>query len=349
MPKRAKKINTAPIAVFATILVVAGIATVAYFSSQKPAVTPQAAKATSEKAKAVEPAERTATSSLLLVNADAVTLLKLDGASERLSKDEFLKRLGSMKVAAEGSKAANGMLAYFNLPANAADKREAFVSPERGYTARLGTPKSDNASVVEVSRGNETPQQIVLRDKKGRPVSEASVLGWFGPRTLALSAVATSSRWVFAADLNGSVRQVAPLPDNAIYSEARGGAVWYASALLGEGIELQPKAPSDLHRVSLDGTDQAVAHDDLRVFLMAVPDGGDHVMYATDDGQAFYLKIGDASSRMALGKRRPLLFMPDGRLVLRDGYDVILYDPATGQVKTLGALPEGEVNVFISF
>jgi len=335
--------------IFATVLVVVGIALAAYFSSQKFGGEPQpAAKpAPAQPSKPAAPAQPTGPA-ILLQNADAVTVMRLDGTSERLAMSDFIQRVPDKGWPAEGSSAANGALAYFNPQKNAADKREIYLSPDRRYAAALGTPKSDNATVIQVTQGNEAPQSLVLRDKQGKPLADALILGWLTPRTLAVSAVISGSRWVYAADLDHGVRSLAPLPDNAVYLEARGGEVWYATAQLGEGIESTPKGPSELHRISVDGKDVTVAHDALRVILVAVPDASGDLMYATDDGMAFYLKNGDESSRLALGKRRPLAYLPDGRLLLRDSYNVVSYDPASGEIKKLDALPEGEIKVFVS-
>lgn len=347
MGKRLKNLSktNVPVLLFATFLVVGGIAGAAFMSSKQPGSPINAI--TKAVTKPPEPAVgQVASGTLWMANADAVTILKFDGTSERLAWNEFKEKFSSKTWPAQGSSAASGASVDFNSPESASGTGGSFISPDRRYRARPGLPKSDGASVIDVVQGNEKPQPIILRDRRGRALTEAMLAGWLTSRSLAVTAVATSSRWIYSADLNGSFVPLAPLPDSAVYLEARAGAVWYATAVLGQGIETPPQGPSDLHRVTADGKDEIVAHDDLRVFQIAVPDAVGNLLYATDDGQAFYMKVGDMSSRKALGKRRPLLILDDGRLVLRDGFNVLVYDQSTLESKDLGPLPEGEIKVF---
>ncbi len=347
MGKRLKNLSktNVPVLLFATFLVVGGIVGAAFMSSKQPGSPLNAI--TKAVTKSPEPAVgQVASGTLWLANTDAVTVLKFDGKSERLPWDKFIEKYPSKSWPAQGSSAASGASVDFISPENASGTGGSYVSPDRRYVARPGLPKSDGASVIDVVQGKENPQPIILRDRRGRALTEAMLAGWLTPRSLAVTAVATSSRWIYSADLNGSFVPLAPLPENAIYLEARAGAVWYATAVLGQGIETPPQGPSDLHRVTPDGKDEVVAHDDLRVFQIAVPDAKGSLMYMTDDGQAFFTRIGDISSRQALGKRRPLLILDDGRFILRDGFNVLVYDPATMESKDLGALPEGEIKVF---
>jgi len=336
-----------PLILFATVLVVAGIVGATFLSSKKAGKETKQVQALPPSSAATSTETVRPSGTVLLANADSVTLLSPSGKAERQASVDFWKSADPAKLPSEGSLAANGSNSYFLSPEQASGTRESFLSPDRRYVARLGAPKRDNAAALEVIQAREAPQTIVLRDRRGKALSDAALLGWIGPRTLAIVAVATSSRGLFTADLNGTLRQIAQLPDNVIYAEARGGAVWYATAQLGEGLESSPKGPSELRRISPDGQDVLAARDELRVFQVAVPDGAGHVMYSTDDGQAFYLKIGDETTRKALGKRHPLAYMPGGKLLLRDGFDLVAADPESGGSSVVAALPEGEVRVFV--
>lgn len=335
-----------PLAIFATVLVVAGIAGAAYLSYKQP--KPEAKPAPAAPAPAATSAEAARPSgTVVMANADSVVLVYPSGKTERLSTDAFWALDKADRLPAEGSNAANGSGAFLLSPEQASGTRETFLSPDRRYIARLGEPKRDNAAALEIVQGREAPQTIVLRDRRGKALTDTVLLGWIGPRTLAVLAVATSSRCLFAAELNGTLRQIAQVPDDIVYAEARGGAVWYATAQLGEGLESTPKGPSELHRVTSDGQDMLAARDDLRVFQVAVPDGKGHLMYTTDDGQSFYLTVGDEKTRLALGKRRPLGYFPDGNLLLRDGYGILSLDPEDGRSLEISAVPEGEVKAFV--
>lgn len=336
-----------PILLFATALVVAGIVGAAYLSSKK--LAPEAKPASTAPAPTASSSSEVIRPSgtILLANADSVTLIDPSGKTERLALADFWTRESAEKLPAEGSDAANGSRAYLLSPEQASGTHETFLSPDRRYVARLGEPKRDNAASLEIVQGREAPQTIVLRDRRGKALSNSVLLGWVGPRTLAVMAVATSSRGLFTVELNGSLKQIAQLPDDIVYAEARAGAVWYATAQLGEGLESAPKGPSELHRVMPDGQDVLAARDELRVFQVAVPDRKGNLMYTTDDGQAFHLTVGDEKTRKALGKLRPLAFLPDGKLLLRDGFDLVISDPVSGKSSRIMALPEGDVRVFV--
>gem|GEM_PF-1232353 len=336
-----------PVLLFATFLVVVGILSVALLSSRKmePEVKPE--QPASSAAATTSTTTIWTSGTILMVNADSVMVVDPSGRSERLARANFWSQAKSTKLPAEGSAAANSSNVYLLAPEQTSGTRETFLSPDRRYVARLGTPKADNAATLEIIQGHESPQIIVLRDRRGQALSDAALLGWLGPRTLAVMAVATSTRGLFAADLNGTLKQIAQLPDNIVYAEVRAGAVWYATAQLGEGLESAPQAPSELHRLTPDGQDTLAARDELQVFQVAVPDDKGHVMYTTDDGQSFYLAVGQNGTRKVLGKRRPLGYLPDGKLLLRDNLDLMVFDPESGASNQVTSLPEGEVRVFV--
>jgi hypothetical protein len=263
-----------------------------------------------------------------------------------LAVADFWEQAKSQRLPAEGSAAANGSGVFLFSPEQASGTRESYLSPDRRYVARLGEPKRDNAANVEVYQAREAPQSIVLRDRRGKALTDVFLLGWIGPRTLAAMAVATSSRGLYAVEINGSVRQIAQLPDDIVYAEARAGAVWYATAKLGEGLESAPSGPSEIRRITPAGDDALVSRDESRVYQIVVPDGGNRLMYSQDDGQSYLMTIGQEGTKQ-LGKMRPLGFLPDGRLLMREGFNLVVYDPDKSEPQSLADLPEGEVKVFV--
>jgi hypothetical protein len=349
MEKRPKNPNKgggsakAPLAVFATVLVVCGIAGAAFLSSTKPA-PPQARPPETVTPAAADGVWPSGTA--ILLNSDSVTLVEPAGNATRLAAADFWEKAKPQRLPAEGSAAANGSGVFLLSPEQASGTRESYLSPDRRYVARLGEPKRDNAASIEVYQGRETPQSIVLRDRRGRALSSVYLLGWLGPRTLAAMAVATSTRGLYAIEINGAMRQIAQLPDDVVYAEARAGAVWYATAQLGEGLESAPTGPSEMRRITPAGEDTLVSREESRVFQIAVPDGHDRVMYTLDDGQAFLATIGQ-EEREQLGKLHPLGYLPDKKLLLREGFSLVAFDPETGESKSLADLPEGEVKVFV--
>lgn len=306
--------------------------------------------------------------SFLLMNEDAATLLFFDGTRERLTFDalkQWLQQIATRENVLrniqpiEGVDSANGARVFFQLPQEG--KREPAVpSPDGMYTARLDVPIADGAGVVRIERGPlatpellearnggaTSPRTLVLRTQQGKPYKDATLAGWFDPNTIAVIARATTTRMILALDrAGGTVQRLAALPDALVWIDERGGTVWYVTAALGEGLESPPRGPSELHRVSTDGINRLMARDEHRVFLGVVPGPRDLFAYTLDDGQSF-LAMSNTDARQELKKLRPLLFTSDGSLLLRDGFDVVLYDPKTKGQKKLGSLPEGRVEVY---
>ncbi len=345
MPKKpsfSSKTNV-PLLIFATVLVVAGIVASAWFSSHKPSTdTPSVASSTPA---LVVPADQELTTyDLLLRNESSVTLLRLDGTHDRLTAEDFAKRYPA-RLPLQGASAANGSPVTF--PSATAQPSSGNSDPSGSYIAHLGTAKDDGASTIDISENNTVTQSVVLRDSVGRALKDAMILGWSDPRTVIVSVVATSTRYAYAVSRDGSSAPLAPLPDNLVYQSIQCGRLWFATGVLGQGLESVPTGPSDL--ISVTGpaaTDiKKIAHDDTRLFssLVCGPQG---VAYRMDDGQSYYLSFAGGAPAQELGKRTPLAIVGDGKIIMRDNYDLVLFDLSAKEATKLMALPEGEVEVF---
>lgn len=329
------------LALFTTVIVILGVTGVAVLTSLRSTAPSSSSRGL------IAPTSTTTVASepeLLLVNDSGMTALSLDGRTEHMTSAEFAARVPAPFRPVEGADAANGSPRVFSLDKGSKQPRE-YVSPDRRYVARMGQPKSDGASVIETWQPNEKPQQTALR-VGSLAVREAILFGWGDSKTLLISALSKGVHAVFSVSLGGSVSQLAPLPDTTIWAEGRGAEVWYVTAQPGEGIESDPKPPSELHRVTLKG-DDLVVRDDQRVFMSVVSGKDGRIAYRMDDGVAAFMRIGDVSSRAILDKRQPILFLDDGRLVVRDGFDLWVMDPATGAITKIGTLPEGNVDAYL--
>lgn len=282
-------------------------------------------------------------STLLLINETAATLMSFSGKTERLTYEDFQARYATATLPAEGSQAANGAIAYLHLPLTTSTGAVT-VSPDRKNTAQLGTPQRDGAAVILLSRHGAAPEKIVLRLPPNKPLKDATLLGWFDAQTMIAAARDAGDRFAYAVSLDGIARPLVKLPENLIYLQGRSGILWYATAEMGEGLETPPAGPSELHRISLDGRDELVVREEKDVVLSAVSVPGSCVAYTTDANQSFCLIEG---SKIEVGKRRPLMFVGNRFLVLRDKFDLVLFDLQTSTSQKIGALPEGGVDVFV--
>ncbi len=349
MPKRRGGSTTAggpnkPLALFATFLVVVGIVAVALVSSMK---TGSPGSTTSVLSASSTVAMTSSTAAIALVNDSAVTLLHFDGTSERLKPQQFTQAYGAGPLPVEGVQVANGSEAYFHAPGETVG---GIPSPNGQYLAHLESAKSDGAGVIQVSKDGETPQSVVLRSGR-TALTDPFVQGWFDDDMMIVTAHATSTRWVYAVSRTGTIEPIVTLPDNVTFLAGRGGMLWYATATLGEGLESPPTGPSEIHRVTLrPAQDVRVADDATHAINMVVPGTDGWFAYTTDDGRSYVERVDGSGAmqgeRISLGSERPLLFLSADRLVLRDNFSLVLKDLRTGQVTTLGALPEGQVDAF---
>ncbi len=290
------------------------------------------------------PAPATSTVSLLLLNKDSATILHLDGKEERVSMSELEKRFGTAPRPSEGSNAANGGFAAYPMPGLTPG---AVPSPDGAYSAHLADPRADGATAVLLKPAQGAERTVVLR-KGNEPLRDGAFAGWFDARTMGIVAYTDAEKSLYAAGLDGSLRKLVTLPDDVALSSMRDGAFWYITATQGAGIEVAPQGPSELHRVSVDGKDVRMTREEKHVIFGLIADGKGRVVYSLDDGSAVLIGLDLPQGRMELGQRRPVGMLPDGRLVLREGYGLATFDPLTGDDKALGDLPEGDVQVFVT-
>lgn len=325
------------LAIFATVLVVSGIVAAAYFSSH-PANEPKNEPQSTQP----ETALATSTGSLLLINSDSVTVIA-QGKTQRYSKQDFSRKFIISALPSEGSDSANGAKAYLNLKEGSG--ADAPLNQDLKTMARLGKPKTDGAPVIDLDQSGVTVSTLVLRDKAGKPLKDARLLGWLDGRTIAFTALASSTRAIYSISVDGVARLLAVLPEVTLNLDGRDGAVWYTTATQGEGLESQPRGPSELHRVSATGENRLLAAELNNVILEVLPYQDTGYAYVRDDGAAFFAS-NDGALKRDLGKRKPLAFTADGSIVLREGFDLVLFDLATGSAQKIGTVPEGKVTAF---
>lgn len=282
--------------------------------------------------------------SLLLLNADTATILSLSGREERISLEQLEVRFGKQKKPREGSSAANGGFVEYPM---AGISSGTILSPDGAYSAHLADPRADGATALLLKPQSGIERLVVLR-KGNDPVRDGALAGWFDSHTLAIVAYTEAEKKLYAADLDGSVREIAVLPDTVVFSSMRAQSFWYMTAVQGAGIEIPPKGPSELHRVSIDGKDVLMARDEKRVIFGLITDEQGRIVYSLDDGNSVLAGLDVPRGQVELGKRRALGMLPDGRVILREGFSISVFDPISDVTERIGELPEGDVRVFIT-
>lgn len=338
MKHRVRSKNTLhpALAVFATVIVVAGVAGTAYLATLtrgggSPSSSISTGSSTSTTNGALPVVSKPV--QLVLLNDDGATIVSETGKEQKISTAQFERSIAQGGMPIEGVDVANGAANwYLNV----------YRSPDGTQSVKLVTAKSDGASVLEIDSARAT-STVVLRDQNN-PLHDTRIHGWNADGSAVyVSAIATSTREVYSVKKDGEIRALAQLPDSLLSLDGWNGAVWYVTATPGPGIESDPVPPSDVHRVDASG-DTLIAHEDSKLILSAVPGANGTLAYLSNDGSATLLKSN--ASTASLDKHRPLLFLSDGHLLIRDGFKLSLYSPSLGAIQPLATIPEGRVYAY---
>ncbi len=294
---------------------------------------------------AVEPAPPIASSTdvLILLNQDSATIQHMDGKNERMLLDVFFKKFAQLTLPAEGSKLSNGIVTPFPDPK--LDKG-AIPSPDWKYTARLAEPRADGATSIFLKPKTQNARTIILREGN-QPLRDGSFAGWFDEKNMAIVAYTDQNKSLYSAGLDGSLKKIAPMPDTVVMSTMRHGIFWYVTATLGQGIETPPSSPSELHRVTLDGKEVRMAREEKQVITGIMAEANGRIAYSLDNGEAVLSGLGLPNGQLNIGSRHPVVLVSNGHVIIRDGFFLMAFDPATGATSKLSEIPEGEISVFV--
>jgi hypothetical protein len=334
MRKAAWKPNKG-LAIFATVFVVLGVLGAVYLSQD---ALPGGTRGTVATSTAAGP--RVSVLPLALVNDSAVTLITREGKQERLTTDQFKKRVPEKYWPVIGASVATGEETVFHLPEQPAVLGQ--TSPDGLKIARMGPAKADGAAVLLITEhGNERSQVLRLNSQ---PVQDAQVHGWFDASHIALSGFSKGERLALAVETNGRVQKLTTIPDTALSIIGRNGGLYYITGQQGEGIESQPVGPSELHRILLTGSDEVLAREADSVIQTLVTGEKGSLAYVRENGDSFVSSSG--TSPVSLGRVRPLLFLNEQELLLRNTYKLEVLNIRTGTSTSLGEVPEGAVEAY---
>ena len=354
-PRRSRKLKPGDplVTIGAMLLVVAGVVALAFFSSKDTTKTSTTGNANSVASTASGSAPVSSVPTVpagspstvvILLNQDSATFLHLDGSTERIPRGQLMARLASSTLPTEGIDVGNGESVPF--PVTGLDPGSV-PAPDGKHAAHLADPRADGATAIILSTPNGQSSTVVLREGN-TPLRDGSFAGWFDPSTMAVVAYTETTKAVYTATLDGALLRLVTLPDNVTGSTVQAGAFWYMTAVLGQGIELPPQGPSELHRVTLDDKDVTMARESAHVITTVVAEDSARAVYMTDDGRSVLIGLNVPKGQVDLGQRHVVALLPDGRIVLRTGFSLVLYDPTSGVSTNLADLPEGDVQAFVT-
>ena len=164
---------------------------------------------------------------------------------------------------------------------------------------------------------------VVLRAPTGEAYTEPRVLGMFDDRHAAVLARTDRFR-ILNVSRDGRIVTLKDVPENGTVIGFSGHAAWISTFTAGEGIESELSGPSELIRVSFDGSSSVVGSERERVIVGVVSDGNNHA-YWHDEG---FAAPGDDGAFS--GEGRPLLWLETGELLVSKGVTLLLYRDGVG-------------------
>lgn len=250
----------------------------------------------------------------LVFSSEGLRLINLDNSRElKIAWPDDVSRLGKPLSQIRGVDLETGQSVWLDSGFVRASST-VWRSPDGRRNAYLASDRRDGSGAVEVRQGNESTL-LVLRQKNGRKIIDEQLLGWLDKDTMALVAVVTSTRNILTLDLNGTLAPIARLPDDAWLVKVADGAVYYARATPGEGIESSQQPPSSLWKVVPGKSLEKVADEPSHVIQNFVASDG-IVVYSTEDNDMTQIVDGSLKS---LGKGLPMLYITgQGTLSVQD-------------------------------
>ena len=173
---------------------------------------------------------------------------------------------------------------------------------------------------------------VPLRDAKGNPYDQATLLGMFDADHAAVMA-RSQEQVVLSVSKNNEIREAAVITEDLNPLVAGQGAAWFSSFMPGEGIESPPHGPSNLIKIGRDGTSQSVATEP-NVIVAAVLGPTAAYAYQIDDG-GLHAVSGQGDLRR---DGRPLLWLDDQHLLFAQGVTLYQWSATSSEAVKVGDL-----------
>lgn len=309
MSSQSRQKTNVPLVIFATILVVGGVALVAYVASQSKTLAPTIL--------VPESTSQTPTSSrptLLVVDATGARIVS-DGKERKLVWPADVKLLGQPLSTLTGRAVGDGSSVVLDPEFKIADKKF-FRSPDGRHELLAAKARSDGTGTVDVRYGNDS-QSIVTRLSNGTAVRSVIPVGWWNNETAAVTGMVTSSRALFAVPIVGSVTRVAYLSDTYERLTLDHGAAYYVTVTPGEGLEAIDSPPSSMIRVQRNGTVETLATEpNLLIDRLIVNEVGVVAYHAYSEAESKTI-IRRSDGQVVQGKGDPLLILEDEQVLSR--------------------------------
>lgn len=317
----------------ATVAVVLGIVAAARFNASR---QPKSLQADSDLS-AVS-AEDTSWTAVLAGR--TLTMTVDDGASKICALPDGFNFVDDVDSDGFTVRSATGARMLVGLDCNVKDSKlvPGIANPSGKRMANISGERRDGAAVIEISDGKYT-EEITLRGKNSRPYRDAEVIGWLDDNIAVVTAFQGDARYALTVQTTGRITELVKLPDNAAEFRTGGGAFWYVTVTPSEGIELGPRGPSALHRVSQAGTDLVTAEEADAVIENVLISSNGNAAYLV--GGTLKIRFADGEFQNA-GTGKPLGWTATGSLIASREGGLRIIAPS-GSSESFNLTIEGEI------
>ncbi len=290
------------VAVFATIMVVVGVAAVGYLAGD-----------TMEELKE-EVSQATSTviyaPGIVVLNSEGARLFGVDGRCVRdLSWPSDTAIFDKPLSQINGVDAVTGKEAWFGNGFFAASGTR-HRSPDGRREVYLKDERADGSRPLIVTYGNDEDMSILRYG--GEIIKNAEIIGWQDDKTILFTGSASSSKLAYAWDLGLGARPIGRVQANAYDYKIRDGAIYYLTSKIQSDNGTEHKvSPGILFSLNFEGEEKEIAkQNDSVITKYALGEGV--IAYETADTSLF---LKTATSDRKIGQGMPLFFIDDDDLV----------------------------------
>lgn len=156
-------------------------------------------------------------------------------------------------------------------------------------------------------------ESVTLRTSRGNPYNDPMLIGSLDANHAVILAINSDRAVLLMVSRNGSIRELATLPEESRPISVQEGRIWIVASPLQEGIETPPHGPSAIWSIDGYGATSTTIMDerDDTVISNLLTRGSD-VVFQSEKGD-MRVMMNNGLSTPVPGK--PLVWLPDHRLI----------------------------------
>ena len=310
---RLYRILKSAVAVFATFVIVIGVAAVAFLAADNLKTKQNINTEETE-------AEVQKISVFLLAGDHGASIYKMDGSYIRdLHWPDDTNILSTPLSQLKGVRVDNGKSAWLNSGFVRATSTM-FRSPDGRREAFIGEQRKDGSIPLMLKYGNEQDSRI-LRVDNGRLLKDVMPVGFLTSQSFAVIGNASGTKSLYEFMLGGGYNYLTNISEGAVNFSVVDGEIYYIQTELNNEI-MKREPPEKIVKIDERGVKNDLIDDSDYVILSYVCGRG-ALAYALVD-RTLFLKIEDQIIKIGFGL--PLMILPDREVVFSSDKKIKLRD-----------------------